>query len=129
MLGDDNRIYLVDFGLARAYPPRFFQESQMQFAHYWQGLAIGTEGYSPPEQYQGVVAPQSDLYALGATLHHLLTKRDPRREPPFSFEAFPVRSINPGVSKGLETIVMTALNRDMDHRFSSAKEMQLALEA
>ena len=123
------KIFLIDFGLARTYPPRFFQESQPEFAHLQKGLALGTEGYSPPEQYEGIAEPRSDIYALGATIHHLLTRRDPRQETAFSFEAYPVRSINSSVSKGLETIVMKALNRELDQRFSSAKEMQLALEA
>ena len=129
MTDHKGKIYLIDFGLARTYPPRYFQEPQPQFKHLQMGLAIGTEGYSPPEQYRGIVEPRSDIYALGATMHHLLTKRDPRREPPFSFEAYPVRSINSSVSKRLETIVMKALNRDLDQRFASAKEMQLTLEA
>mgnify|MGYP001055937671 CR=1 FL=1 len=59
------RPHVVDFGLARAYPPRFFEEEQPQFAHLWRGLDMGTAGYSPPEQYEGYVTPQSDLYALG----------------------------------------------------------------
>lgn len=128
MVDKVGRVYLVDLGLARTYPPQYFQELQPQFEHFEKGLALGTEGYSPPEQYQGIAEPRSDIYALGATLHHLLTKRDPRKEPPFSFEEFPVRSINPGISKELEAIVMKALNREVNLRFSTAREMQLALE-
>ncbi len=37
----------------------------------------GTYGYMPPEQLMGRVSPQSDLYALGATLLHVVTGRDP----------------------------------------------------
>ena len=128
MVDQTNRIYLVDFGLARAYPPRFFQQNQPHFKHLRKGLAIGTAGYSPPEQYRGYVKPQSDIYALGATLHHLLTKRDPRKEHPFTFLEYPIRSLNPSVSSDLEKIVMKALNRHMDERFPTAKEMQAALE-
>ncbi len=129
MIDQNGKIYLIDFGLARVYPPRFFEELQAQFEHLRKGLAIGTEGYSPPEQYQGIVEPRSDIYALGATLHQLLTKRDPRRETPFSFEEFPVQSLNPNVSEALAAIVMKALNQDMEKRFSTAKDMQLMLEA
>jgi serine/threonine protein kinase len=81
---------LIDFGIARV-----FQPSQ-------KGTMIGTEGYSPPEQYRGEASPAGDIYALGATLHHLLTRRDPRAEPPFSFSERPVRQINPHVSPELE---------------------------
>jgi len=118
----------VDFGLARVFPPGFFQGGQAEFKHYRKGLAIGTAGYSPPEQYQGIVKPQSDIYALGATLHHLLTKRDPRKERPFTFQEHPLRSINSAVSAGLEAIVSRCVNRDVKERFPTAKEMQMALE-
>jgi len=37
----------------------------------------GTYGYMPPEQLMGRVSPQSDLYALGATMLHVVTGRDP----------------------------------------------------
>ncbi|UCC62648.1 MAG: serine/threonine-protein kinase [Anaerolineae bacterium] len=117
MLTPQGRVMLIDFGIAKVFQPD------------QRGTTIGTEGYSPPEQYRGVGSPQGDVYALGATMHHLLTKRDPRLEPPFSFEERPVRSINPDVSEALETIVMKALQYDMDKRFSSALEMKLALMA
>ncbi|MFZ6031250.1 MAG: serine/threonine protein kinase [Chloroflexota bacterium] len=128
MVTPEERVYLVDFGLARAYPPRFFEEELPQFAHLWRGLDMGTAGYSPPEQYEGYVTPQSDLYALGATLHHLLTRRDPRTQPPFTFEAVSMRSLNPHISAALESIILKSLNRDLDKRFASARQMQVALE-
>jgi serine/threonine protein kinase len=128
MVDQNDLTHLIDFGLARAYPPGFFREPQPQFEHLWKGLAMGTEGYSPPEQYQGYVKPQSDIYALGATMHHLLTRRDPRNELPFSFKRRPIRSLNPAVSKDLEAIVMRAVDLDVEGRFASAREMQTALE-
>jgi serine/threonine protein kinase len=121
------QIYLVDFGLARVFPPRYFEERPAEFQQYRQGLDIGTEGYSPPEQYEGILEPQSDIYALGATMHHLLTRRDPRREPPFTFHEHPVRSINPAVSLKLEAIVMQAVTPNIPDRFQSAMAMQTAL--
>jgi serine/threonine protein kinase len=128
MVEKDSRIRLIDFGLARVYPPGFFQEPDRTFEYLWKGLAMGTEGYSPPEQYQGYVRPQSDIYALGATLHHLLTKRDPRPELPFSFKRYPVRALNPEISRELEAIVMKAVDLDVAGRFARAAEMKAALE-
>ena len=128
MADQANKVYLVDFGLARVFPPGFFQDRQAEFKHFRKGLAIGTAGYSPPEQYRGIVEPQSDIYALGATLHHLLTKRDPRKKRPFTFQKYPIRSLNPAVSAGLEAIVMKAVKREVEERFPTAKEMQVALE-
>lgn len=128
LLDEANQIHLVDFGLARVFPPGFFLDRPDAFRHYREGLAIGTAGYSPPEQYQGLLEPQSDLYALGATLHHLLTRRDPRKESPFTFQEHPVRSINPDISRELESIIMKAVNPALVARFSTAGEMQAALE-
>ena len=115
MLNDRNWIVLVDFGIAKV-----FQMGQ-------KGTMIGTEGYSPPEQYRGIAEPRGDLYALGATMHHLLTKRDPRLEPPFTFHERPPRQINPLVSEATEAVIMKALEYEVEDRFSSALEMKEAL--
>lgn len=128
MVDRADRLHVVDFGLVRIFPPGFVQNPQPPFEHLCRGLAIGTQGYSPPEQYEGYICPQSDLYALGATLHHLLTRHDPRNDPLASFEKIPVRSVNPNLSRGLETIVMKALDLDIAKRFISAREMREALE-
>jgi outer membrane protein assembly factor BamB len=115
MLRPPNHIVLVDFGIARV-----FEAGQ-------KGTMIGTEGYSPPEQYRGTANPQGDIYALGATLHHLITRRDPRLEPPFTFHEEPPRLLNPAVSEELEAVIMKALEYEPERRFASAKEMKDAL--
>ncbi len=115
MLDEYGRIKMIDFGIAK-----MFQSGK-------KGTMIGTEGYSPPEQYQGVADTRVDIYALGATMHHLLSKRDPRLEPPFSFEERPIRETNPGVSRELVEIVTRALAYDASDRYDSAEEMQRAL--
>jgi serine/threonine protein kinase len=117
MINQNGHVMLIDFGIAK-----LFREGQ-------KGTMIGTEGYSPPEQYRGEATPLADIYALGATLHHLLTKRDPRLEPPFSFAERPIRKINPGVSPELEAIVNTALQYNPEDRFPSAAAMKEALLA
>lgn len=115
MLDNHSHIRLIDFGIARG------------FTAGQKGTMIGTEGYSPPEQYRGEAGPPGDLYALGATLHHLLTKQDPRLEPPFSFSERPVRKTNPAVSVELEAVINTALNYNPTERFPSAQAMKEAL--
>jgi outer membrane protein assembly factor BamB/tRNA A-37 threonylcarbamoyl transferase component Bud32 len=109
---DDQRIVLIDFGIAKV-----FQSGK-------RGTMIGTEGYSPPEQYRGIAEPRGDIYALGATLHHLLTGRDPRKEPPFTFHEHPIRQFNPSVTPELETIVSRALGYEVEDRYPSADEMR-----
>jgi outer membrane protein assembly factor BamB len=115
MLRPPNHIILVDFGIARV-----FEEGQ-------KGTMIGTEGYSPPEQYRGIANPQGDIYALSATLHHLLTQRDPRLEPPFTFHEEPPRLLNPTVSEELEAVIMKGLEYEPEKRFANAEEMKAAL--
>lgn len=115
MVNASGHVVLVDFGIAKP-----FQGNQ-------KGTMIGTEGYSPPEQYRGEATPMADIYALGATLHHALTRRDPRLEAPFSFNERPIREINPDVSPWLEQVVNKALNYIPEERFQSAKEFKQAL--
>jgi len=89
----------------------------------------GTGGYAPPEQYRGVADARTDVYALGATLHHLLTRRDPRKEAPFTFrEALP-RTLNPAVSEALEAVILRAIEYSPEKRYQTADEMRAALLA
>ena len=115
MINNNGDVILVDFGIAK------------RFQSGVKGTMIGTEGYSPPEQYRGEATHAADIYALGATLHHALSRRDPRLEPPFSFNERPIRKINPAISAELETVVNTALQYNPEERFSSAEDMKEAL--
>jgi serine/threonine protein kinase len=115
MINSNGELLLVDFGIAKPFQSGI------------KGTMIGTEGYSPPEQYRGEATPAADIYSLGATIHHALTRRDPRLEPPFSFSERPLRRINPSVSQELEVIVNRALEYDPASRFASASEMKDAL--
>ena len=90
---------------------------------------VGTEGYAPPEQYRGVSDARTDVFALGATLHHLLTRRDPRKEKPFTFHEAPPRSLNPALSRELEAVITKALAYAPENRYQSAEEMKAALLA
>ena len=109
MIDKDGRAMLIDFGIARFLPKG------------GKATMIGSPGYAPPEQYVGKVEPRSDLYSIAATMHHLLSGRDPALEPPFSFP--PLRSIAPQVSEQTAKAVDRALNHQIDLRFASAREM------
>lgn len=113
ILNDDN-VMLVDFGIARHFSPRR------------PGTMIGTHGYAPPEQYKGNTEPKSDLYALAATMHHLLTGNDPTKGVPFNFK--PIRQWKPELSEGMERILEKALENLPDRRFNTAGEMKAELE-
>src|SRR5882762_42757 len=113
MIDKSGRAMLIDFGIARFLPPG------------GRGTQIGSIGYAPPEQYLGKTEPRSDLYSLAATMHHLLSGRDPQLEPPFSFP--PLRDLNPAISKQTADVVMRALDKELDKRPRNAREMLNAL--
>ena len=119
MLDRSDTVKLIDFGIVRFFKPGKKTDT----------LRMGTMGYAPPEQYegQGQTDARSDIYSLGALLHHLLTKRDPTQHPPFSFPSAPPRSLNPAVSPHVEAAVTKALAYDRVQRFQSASEMKRAL--
>lgn len=115
MRAADGRLVLIDFGIAKT-----FQEDK-------KGTMIGTEGYSPPEQYKGLALPGGDIYALGATLHQLLTNSDPRVEVPFTFHERMPRSLNPTISPETEKVVMKALEFDLAKRWLTVEQFRDAL--
>ncbi len=115
MLTPQGQVRLIDFGIARV----FTQQSQ--------GTAIGTPGYAPPEQYQGLAEPASDLYALGATMHHLLTGRDPRKNRPFDFP--PVGTLAPAISPMVASAIDRSLVLDPRGRHGTAADMRRVLHA
>ncbi len=116
MLDQYGRIVLIDFGIAKV-----FETGD-------KGTMIGTEGYSPPEQYRGRAEPAGDIYALGATLHHLLTRQDPRLEPPFTFNERPITKANATIGADFEAIIMRCLAYDPTDRFPNARALKDALE-
>lgn len=88
----------------------------------WKQISATLPGYVPLEQLQGNVDPRSDLYALAATMHHLLTNRNPRDYPPF---AYPLAStLTPRVSWEVERLLVRALTNDISQRYQSAMEMK-----
>ncbi len=115
MLDTYGRIRLIDFNIAKS-----FQEGA-------RGTMIGTEGYSPPEQYRGESSPAGDIYAFGATIHHVLTRQDPRMEPPFSFADRPISAANDDVSVEFEAIINRCLAYDTGDRFQDAIELRETL--
>jgi eukaryotic-like serine/threonine-protein kinase len=118
MVNRAGKAWLVDFNLAHPLPLGGRLEGADR---------VGTEGFAAPEQYEGTALPASDLYGLGATLHYVLTRIDPRRERPFTFA--PPRSVNPAISKKLAAVVMRALAYEIEDRFQDARAMKKALVA
>lgn len=126
-LTPDGRIFLVDFGLVK-----LFDASNPKTATMMHGL--GTPEYAPPEQYDahlGHTDPRSDVYALGATMYHLLTGYAPatatqRVSDPTSFQA--PRVLGAHVSSDIERLILRAMELQRARRFESAAEMRSALQ-
>ncbi len=116
MIDRNGRVKLIDFGIAR-----FFKEDKLQDTYVY-----GTPGYAAPEQYGSAQTDvRSDIFSLGATLHHCLTGRNPS-ENPLDFPD--PRQLNPGLSKETAAIIRKSLEPDMDKRFRNANEMKLAIQ-
>ncbi|MGH2486209.1 MAG: protein kinase domain-containing protein, partial [Ktedonobacterales bacterium] len=116
ILTPDQRIELIDFGIART-----FRSADPQ-------TNIGTQGYAAPEMYDGKAEPRSDVYTLGAMMHHLLTNTDPRLCQPFTFQRRPPRRSNPEVSAKLEHVIMKAVEQEPSKRYQTVVELRIALQ-
>ena len=116
ILQPDGRVRLIDFGIARLFKPQQKADT----------TALGTSGYASPEHYTGQTDARSDIYSLGATMHHLLTGRDPSKFPPFQFP--PVRDLNPAVSSDMASVVEKAVRTSHEKRFATVDDMRKALE-
>ena len=113
ILTPTGRIKIIDFGIAREYKPKNLADTTV----------LGTKGYAPPEQYSGQTTPLSDIYALGVTMHQLLTGIDPHSALPYR----PVRHWNPKLSEEIEAIVDKCVQPAPENRFQSCAELIHAL--
>jgi len=101
----DGQLYLIDFGIAR-----HFKQGQAKDT-----IAYASTGYAAPEQYgKAQTTPQSDIYSLGATLHHLLSGSDPSQSP-FSFAPLS----GGGMPAGLGTLIARMVDMDAGKRPAS----------
>lgn len=115
MMTPDGAVKLIDFGIARLFKPGKATDTAY----------FGTAGYAPKEQYgKGQTDARSDVYSLGAALHHFLTGIDPT-EHPFHFED--VRQANRQVPAHVADAVMKALSDTPSDRWQSMAEMKAAL--
>ena len=115
VLDPADAIHIVGFGIARVYLPG--QKASL----------LGTSAYAAPEQYRGDATPRSDIYALGATLYHLLTRKVPPPEYLPAYSEHHAAELNPGVSMSMESILRKAMDPNPDGRFETANEMKRAL--
>jgi len=131
----EDRVWLVDFGLARAA----VSSGARVMVAGGKTVAAGTPGYTPLEQWQMQPTVKSDIYALGATMHHLLTASDPRDRftsfPELDFEILrsfstfaPLSEVRPDVSPALAALVARCLDPDPKFR-PTADQLEIELGA
>ncbi len=111
ILQSDGRLKLIDFSISQLFQAATTAE------------CAGKHAYTPPEQYRGQASPQSDIYAMGATLFFLLTGRDP--EPISSSHP---AALNAAISSGLDAIVAKATAINLSHRYESAAWLKMDVE-
>lgn len=128
ILKPDGEIALIDFGTARIFKTGNSEDT----------VCLGTPGYAAPEQYggNGQSCPQSDIYCLGATLHHLITGRDPSATPfhfpPVTQCRLTLMEETPRELKntllGLEMIISKCTRYEPEDRYQSCTELKYDLE-
>ncbi|HEV57958.1 MAG TPA: serine/threonine protein kinase [Phycisphaerales bacterium] len=132
MINKEGVVKLADMGLAR-------EASDMAAAKHEEGKAFGTPYYIAPEQIRGEleIDGRADIYALGATLFHMVTGRVPfeastpaevmkkhLREP-----LTPPDHINTALSAGISEVIETMMAKDKKDRYSSMEELLDDLQA
>ncbi len=146
VVGEHGETLVVDWGLAKASgrdaPGPEARASALSAgggsSETLPGRAMGTPGYMSPEQARGDlerVGPPSDVYSLGATLHHLLTGRAPFQGPlsdvlrRVAEGEFPrPRESDAAIDPALEAIVLKAMAREPAARYVSARALAYDVE-
>ena len=141
LLDDDYNPHITDFGIAKAINVPAEEAGGLTQA----GAAMGTPYYMPPEQANGEVeniGPLSDVYALGATMYHLVTGRTPfigetvfallleviKKEPdPPTRVCMEIRGR--ALDQDLETICLKAMEKEAHRRYPSAQALAEDIEA
>ncbi len=122
LLNADGRVKISDFGIARIESSNLTQSGQM----------FGTPYYMAPEQFLGQQAgPAADLYAAGVIAYELLTSIRPysggtpqimRQVLDLETLPIPPSRLNANASATLDEVVLTALAKPIEYRFTSAAE-------
>jgi serine/threonine-protein kinase len=130
MVGEGDRIKLIDFGIA-------MKEDARRLTYAGSSPLLGTPDYIAPEQVKGQRGDQrSDIYALGAMFYEMLTGQPPYAGPnPLAVmnerllhDPEPARKLNPEITPQLEEVLFRALEREPRHRYATALEMAWDIE-
>lgn len=123
MLLKNGMIKVADFGIAKLPSAETVTVTDK---------AIGTVYYISPEQASGKpIDPRSDLYSVGVMLYEMVTGTLPfSADSPVSVALMqihntprPPRALCPELPLGLQQIILRAMEKDLDRRYQSAREM------
>ncbi|MEO6222196.1 MAG: bifunctional serine/threonine-protein kinase/formylglycine-generating enzyme family protein [Vicinamibacterales bacterium] len=139
MVTSEGQVKVLDFGIARrtALAESATQTVTMQGTISEPGQLVGTPGYLAPEQIRGEPAsPQSDVFALGAVIHQMITGAPPFAggsswaviDTTLNREPAPLASIRPDVPAELVRIVARCLDKDPAQRPATARQLYVELE-
>jgi serine/threonine-protein kinase len=131
MINTDNVVKLADMGLARA-------TSDAEAAKSEAGKAFGTPYYIAPEQVRGQVNidGRADIYALGATLYHMITGKVPFdgsspsevMKKHIKEDLVPPDHLNTALSAGIAEVVEVMMSKNKKDRYKDMEELLVDLE-
>jgi serine/threonine protein kinase len=130
MVGDDDNIKIIDFGIAGDSAARRITFTKITDA-------MGTPDYISPEQVKGNRGDgRSDIYAVGIMLYEMLTGKVPFTgnnafvimNDRLLNDPIPPRVANPELSPQLQEVLYRALERDPRNRYLTAQEFAYDLE-
>ena len=137
MVTPEGRVKLMDFGLAKA-PGRFDDAEETRAALTAPGVFFGTLQYMSPEQLEGSAADhRSDIFSLGMVIYQLFAVKHPfagattaamitamtARPAPLLSETAP------HAPRGLDRVLVKALERDPAERYQSTADLLIDLHA
>ena len=142
MIGDDGRVRILDFGLAKLTDPVIGSEDATHTMANEpapktdEGIVLGTVAYMSPEQAEGrKVDTRTDIFSFGVVLYEMITGRKPftgqtrlatmsaiLKEPPK-----PLSDAAPGVPPDLERLVDRCLRKDPDRRWQNMPDVRISL--
>lgn len=128
----DNKLVLIDFGAVKQAWTQVITEGGKTSTKFAFGvaatIAIGTPGYTPPEQERGIPRPNSDIYALGAIAIQALTGLAPTQLLEDNSTGEILWQHHREVSPHLAEIISKMVRYHFKERYQSATEVKQDLQ-